>query len=85
MSEVPVTHLFLKALNNTGVQFPSSKADIIKKLGDTTLNLSESKHIKAVDLVKNIQPDYFENGVSFLSAYHAGLYQDAKKMFIASR
>jgi hypothetical protein len=86
LKEIWVVHLFVKALGKAGVQFPASKTEIIKKLGDTRLRLSETNIVEAKTLVENIVPDFFENGSAFFCAFHSALYeQGAKKAFLQHR
>jgi len=85
MREAPITHLFVKALNEAGVRFPSSSEEIVKKLGDTKLRLSEQTVINAAELAESVYPDYFENGAAFMCAYHSALYSSAKELFLKSR
>jgi hypothetical protein len=78
--DISIDHLFLKALDEAGVQFPSSKSEIISRLGDFELKLSGSHIIKASSLVSAIEPDNFENGAAFFCAYHSALYRDTWKI-----
>jgi hypothetical protein len=80
---ISIDHVFLKALDAAGVQFPAPKSEIVSRLGDLELRLSSSHIIKAASLVSAIMPDYFENGAAFLCAYHSALYRDTwRKAFL---
>jgi hypothetical protein len=67
------------------VQFPASKSDIIKKLGDTKLRLSDKNIAEAKKLVENIIPDSFENGAAFFCAFHSALYRGNRDAFLKHR
>jgi hypothetical protein len=86
MADVSIDHVFLKALDEAGVQFPASKNEIVSRLGDSELRLSSSHIVKAASLVSTIEPDDFENGAAFFCAYHSALYRDTwRRAFLEGR
>ncbi|MDR0611573.1 MAG: hypothetical protein LBG58_15805 [Planctomycetaceae bacterium] len=84
-SAAPVPHLFLKLLNAKGIQFPTTKREILTRLGESELRLSKTNRVKAADFVRGIVPEHFENGSAFWSAFHSALYGANRDAFLKAR
>ena len=61
-------HVFWKAVSKAGVLFPTTKKEIIEKLGDVEVQVSDDTFVKAASIVNNLPIDSFENGSEFWCA-----------------
>jgi hypothetical protein len=75
MAEVSLAHLFVKALNRTGVQFPAAKAEIIAKLESVRLQISDEATVDAAAFVRELIPDSYESGAAFMCAFYNASYR----------
>lgn len=73
------THLFLKALEKAGVSFPTTKAEVMEKLGDTVVQVGEDEFAPAAGIVEKFATDEYPNGSAFWCAYTASCYMEAKE------
>ncbi|MDR3280850.1 MAG: hypothetical protein LBT23_10090, partial [Synergistaceae bacterium] len=86
LAEVSIDHVFLKALEAAGIQFPISKQSMLDALQDASLRLSDERTIPASSLIVGIEPFFFDNGAAFLCAFHSALYRDTyRKAFLCAR
>lgn len=72
------SHVFVKAVNKAGVVFPTTKAEIVGKLGDTEVQVADDKFVKAASIVESMDVDEFPNGAAFMCAYTCACMQEAK-------
>jgi hypothetical protein len=79
MAFAGATQLFFKALNKSGVQFPATKAEIIQKVGDLKIQVTDDTYAKVADIVSNIAVSEFPNGAAFACGYIASVYVGACK------
>jgi hypothetical protein len=83
MAFVSGVHVFVKALDKTGVKFPASKSDIIKTLGSVKVQISDDEFVEAASIVEGMKPDWYENGAAFMCAYVSAAYQGSLKDFVS--
>lgn len=76
---VGATQLFFKALDRAGVQFPTTKAEILAKVGDTEIQVADDTYAKVADLVSALAISEFPNGSALSCSYYASLYVPAYK------
>ncbi len=60
-----------KALENGKVFFPISKADLLIQAGDEPVKVDWDRYVPLRSIVERFVPDYFENAISFFTAYTA--------------
>jgi len=64
-------HHFAKAVNDT--KYPTSKKDMIARIGDRDVLVDFNKTVKLKTLLEPIKVDYYESAAAFYNAYGASL------------
>lgn len=71
-------HVFVKALDKAEITFPTTKKEIIAKLGDIEVQVADDKFVSAASIVEAIQVEDFPNGTAFMCAYTSAMYKEAE-------
>ena len=65
------THNFVKCMQKADVTFPNSKAWIMATLGDLECQVDYNEFKKAAEIVREMEPEDYENAAAFYCAYNA--------------
>jgi hypothetical protein len=77
-------HVFVKTMDKAGIQFPTTKSEIIKAFGDIEVQVADNSFVKAGSIVKKLVPEEYENGSAFMCAYFSASYIPLREALIAS-
>ncbi len=84
MAFCSAVHVFVKALDKAGIQFPATKSGIIKAFGNIEVQVADNTFVKAASIVEKLVPEEYENGSAFMCAYYSAAYAPLKEELLAS-
>lgn len=75
-------HLFIKALDEAKIVFPTTKVNALEKSINVKVPIDSNKYINLSSIIEEFEPEYYESGSAFFTAYNSILYLKNREEFL---
>ena len=75
-------HLFIKALNEAKIVFPTTKANALERSINIKVPVDNNNYINLNSIIEKFGFEYYESGSAFFTAYNSVLYLKNREEFL---
>ena len=75
-------HLFIKALDEAKIVFPTTKVNALEKSMNIKVPVENNNFITLASIIEKFEPEYYESGSAFFTAYNSVLYLKNREEFL---
>lgn len=75
------SHFFVKAFNEAGITFPTTKTEMVEKAADIQVRTGDNDYTPLRDIIASFGPEAYSSGTAMMCAYSSAALQPVLRMF----